>query len=417
MRRLVLPAAIVALLLVVLLLVASALARPAALPAAAGQMRVEQVDPSAYPEITLYVSALDDAGNPQLGLASDDFTLTEDGAPVELSAFGGAGGEAVTSVLVVDRSGSMDDDGKLDGARDAASAFVDLMRPGDQAALIGFSSSSDIETLSDFTSEQEELQAAINRLRPSGGTALYDAVVAGVEQLRAQGGRKLLLVLTDGQDCSVPFDNCPDAEGSRSTLSEAIAYAQAAGQPVAVVGLGAADGINEVVLQQLADETGGRYLYAPQAGELAGLYTDLAAAVQREYRLSYISPRPFYDGTRRDIRVSVGGVEAAGGYTERHLINVVSSPLVGVALLVPLAGLLLLPVALRRRAQGRVPAPLVGSYQPDGAAPILVTSSGPATVPATDPTTIVADVRRCASCATPLRASARFCSRCGAAQE
>jgi len=171
------------------------------------------------------------------------------------------------------------------------------------------------------------------------------------------------------------------------------------------------------VLQQLADETGGRYLYAPQAGELAGLYTDLAAAVQREYRLSYISPRPFYDGTRRDIRVSVGGVEAAGGYTERHLINVVSSPLVGVALLVPLAGLLLLPVALRRRAQGRVPAPLVGSYQPDGAAPILVTSSGPATVPATDPTTIVADVRRCASCATPLRASARFCSRCGAAQE
>jgi hypothetical protein len=71
--------------------------------------------------------------------------------------------------------------------------------------------------------------------------------------------------------------------------------------------------------------------------------------VQQEYLLSYTSPRPFYDGTRRDIEVHVAGVTVGGGYTERHLINVVSSPLVGLILLVPLAGLLVVPEVVSRR--------------------------------------------------------------------
>jgi hypothetical protein len=175
------------------------------------------------------------------------------------------------------------------------------------------------------------------------------------------------------------------------------------------------DGIDEEVLRQIAETTGGRYFYAPRADELSVLYAGLAADVQQEYRLTYISPRPFYDGTQRDIRVSVGGLEVAGGYTERHLINVTSSPLVGVVLLLPLAGLLALPSLLRRRGARAAPAPLVGSYQPTGAAPVLMTSAGSATPPQ-PPAPAAAEIRRCAACDTPLRAGARFCSRCGAVQ-
>jgi Ca-activated chloride channel homolog len=416
MRRALLPATLVALLLVVLLLVASALAPPIGTPAAGGPVRVEQVDTASYPEITLYVSARDAAGNPRADLSAADFAVTEDGVPVELSDFGGLGGEPVSSVLVVDRSGSMDEDDKIEGARDAAGAFVDLMRPGDRAALIAFNH--EARVAQGFTADQGELRDAIERLEAEDGTALYDAVVAGVELLRDEPGRRLLLVLSDGQDCSVPSDSCPDEYGSSNTLQEAIAYAEAAGQPVAVVGLGdragaGDEGIDEAVLQQIAEATGGRYFYAPEAGELAVLYAGLAADVQQEYRLTYVSPRPSYDGTRRDIAVSVGGAAAAGGYTERHLINVVSSPLAGVVLLVPLAGLLLLPGLLRRSA-GRAPAPVVGSYQPEAAVPALVVPAPAAAAPA--PPTIVAGTRRGRRGDTPLRATARFCSRCGAAQ-
>jgi Ca-activated chloride channel family protein len=368
----------------------------------------------------------DDDGDLRGGLSSDDFSVTEDGQPVDLVDFrgGGAGGE-LSAALVIDRSGSMEDDDKIDGARDAAAAFVDQMRPGDQATIIPFSS--EVEPYSDFTDDQDDLREQIGELRADGGTALYDAIVAGVDALRDQSGRRVLLVLADGQDCSAPFDGCPDDAGSRTSLDEAIAYAEQAGQPVYVVGLGDGDTIDADTLQQIADQSGGRYFYAPDAGDLAELYADVAGAVQQEYRLTYVSPRPFYDGTRRDIQVAVGGVAAGTGYTERHLINVVSSPLVGLVLLLPLAGLLALPEIRRRRAArsaggagqtGAAPLapslPLAPSIAPSAAPATIVAPAAPATIVASPPARDAG--QRCGSCHTQLRPGARFCPRCGATQ-
>jgi Ca-activated chloride channel family protein len=420
MRRVALPAAALAMLAVVLLLVASALARPAPAPAA-GQVRVEQVDSARFPEVTLYVSALDESGRPRPGFAPADFAVAEDGVPVAISGFGGLGGEPVSSVLVVDRSGSMEDAGKLDGARAAAAAFVALMRPQDRAAIVAFND--EVRLAQGFTADTVQLDRAIERLRADDGTALYDAVVAGVDLLRDQPGRRLLLVLSDGQD----LRESPDADlrpyGSERTLDEAVAYAVAAGQPVAVVGLGqraaaGEDGVDEATLREIAADTGGQYFYAPRAADLAALYADLAESVQREYRLTYVSPRQFYDGTRRDIAVTVGGVAAAGAYTERHLINVVSSPVAGVVLLLPLAALLALPALARRRGVAGSPAPADASAQPEGVG--LLTAPAPAVpgVPAgaPGPSAIFAGARRCERCDTQLRPAARFCPRCGAAQ-
>lgn len=441
MRRALLPAVLLALLLVMALLVASALGRPAPAAALDGAARVEQVDTSAYPTVTLYVSVRDQAGQLQGGLSSADFAVLEDGAPVDLAAFGGAGAGPVTSVLVVDRSGSMEDDRKLEGAREAALAFIALMRPGDTAALIAFDS--DVELIQTFTDDPVALRAAVERLRPEGGTALYDAMLAGTELLQETAGRRLLVVLSDGQDCREP-NNCPVASGSRSTLTEAITAAQAAGQPVAVVGLGArtgGNGFDEQVLQRIGAETGGRYLYAPRGDELAGLYADLAGAVQQEYQLSYVSPRPFYDGTRRDIRVQVGSVTAAAGYTERHLINVVASPWVGLVLLTPLAALLILPGARRaRRGIGATPVGQASAAEPELALSASMAGAAAVAEPARAagaPATLIEPGRaamaglppdgeaaglaglvseRCTACEAKLRMGAKFCSACGATQ-
>jgi VWFA-related protein len=406
---------------------------------AVSEVRVTQVDTSRYPHVTIYVAATDAAGQPRGGLRQADFAVTEDDTPVEITAFDGGGG-AIAAALVLDRSRSMDERGKLAGAQNAARAFVQQMRPGDQTTLVSFHSRIRAEQM--LTPQRDVLLHAIDRLRADGGTALYDAVVAGVDALAPASGRRVLLLLTDGQDCrDVAESVCPSLYGSDATLDEAIAYANQHEQPLYVVGLGERgrsssdeEGINEAVLQRLADETYGEYFYAPQGDELAALYTRLSSSVQNEYRLSYTSPRPFYDGTRRDIRVSVGGAASSSGYVERHLINVQSNLLVGLLLLLPLVGLLVLPTLARRinwrpggaGSAARSPAArTVPVEDEDDAEPVASRSNGaaeptsgsgaaPAASTATATRAAPATQRFCQACGTPLRPGARFCGTCGA---
>src|SRR5262245_23737210 len=286
---------------------------------------VTQIDTAHYPDVTLYVGVTDPSGKPVGGLTARDFAITEDGQPVTISKFVGGGATSISTVLVIDRSASMNEANKMRSAREAARAFVRQMRPGDQAAVIAFDSQP--EVIVPFTSDTARLDEAIRRIDTGESTALYDSLVAGVDLLKDATGRRALLLVTDGRDCLE--EPCADNPASVATLDGAIKSATAAGQPVQVIGLGDRDdtdertGIDEGVLRQIADKTGGAYFYAPGGDQLADLYRKLSADMQREYALTYHSPRPFYDGTRRDIRVSVGGAPAASsGYVERHLIDV-----------------------------------------------------------------------------------------------
>jgi VWFA-related protein len=350
--------------------------------------RIAQIDSSAYPEITLYVAVEDADGAAHGGLSSDDFTVTEDGVPVEIAAFGGGGSANINTALVVDVSGSMGEERKLAGAQAAAQSFVDMMRPGDETALIAFSD--EPELIEDFSGDSEELGEEIDSLYADGSTALYDSIIAGVDALQASEGRRALLLLTDGRDIISTDSNM---RASDASLEEAIAYAQRYEQSIYVVGLGERNGdrysgIDENVLQRIANETGGSYFYAPRADELAALYTRIAGDIQQEYQLTYTSPRPNYDGTRRDIQVLVGGAASSGIYAERHLINVTSNALVGTVLLLPLLFLLLAPQIARTRKQS------------------------PTAVPVLTPA-ISEEPARCLACSAALRPSARFCSKCG----
>jgi Ca-activated chloride channel family protein len=428
MRRilLLLPLILLLLVLVPIFRTASPIAAPDQSPA-----RVTQVDTAHYPDVTLYVGVTSADGQPVGGLAARDFAVTEDGQPVTIADFAGAAGP-ISTVLVIDRSGSMDENDKIDGAQDAARAFVEQMRPGDQTELITFNQTARVAER--FTGSQDELLRAIDDIDADGGTALYDSMIAGVDALKNVSGRRALLLLTDGQDCRESAI-CPDEYGSRRSLDQAVAYAEQQGQPVYVIGLGdrdsdEQDGIDEGVLRTIAQGTSGEYFYAPSGDQLAELYRTLSAGLQQEYTLTYRSPRPFYDGTRRDIRVSVGGGPAAtGGYVERHLIDVRSDPRVGLLLLLPVLGALLAPTLLRRRTtlgpKGTPGSgPTTDRRPPTPASldsiPIAIDHSpaiGSTIMQPAGLVVIPADVARCTSCdAALLRAGARFCAECGAAQ-
>src|SRR5262249_652570 len=280
--------------LVLLLLALVPLFRQASPVPSAGQSpaRVTQVDTAHYPNVTLYVGVTGKDARPVGGLSAGDFSMTEDGQPVKIDDFAGGAGP-VSTVLVIDRSGSMDQNDKLAGAQAAARAFVEQMRPGDQTELITFNQRTSIDER--FTGSQDDLLRAIDDIDADGGTALYDSMVAGVDALKSASGRRALLLLTDGQDCR-GSTICPAVYASRRSLDQTIRYAEEQGEAVYVIGLGEGgggerDGIDESVLRRIADATSGEYFYAPDGDQLADLYRKLSAGIQQEYMLTYRSPR------------------------------------------------------------------------------------------------------------------------------
>src|SRR3954452_10117781 len=178
MRRILLLLPLILLLLVLVPIFGQA--QPSAAPSPS-PARVTQIDTARYPDVMLYVGVTGADGKPVGGLAAKDFAVTEDGQPVKIDDFAGGAG-TISTVLVIDRSGSMEENDKIDGAQDAARAFVEQMRPGDQPELITFNQTASVAER--FTGSQDELRRAIDDIDADGGPALYDSMVAGVDALK-----------------------------------------------------------------------------------------------------------------------------------------------------------------------------------------------------------------------------------------
>ena len=102
-------------------------------------IRITQVDTSQFPQVTLYVSITDAAGNP-IGVSPSNIIIEENGVPIPLDQIHGVGEVGpLTTLLVMDVSGSMHTDGKLEAAKAAAHSFIDQMRAEDQFGLLTFS--------------------------------------------------------------------------------------------------------------------------------------------------------------------------------------------------------------------------------------------------------------------------------------
>jgi VWFA-related protein len=299
--------------------------------------------------------------------------------------------EQVSSVLVLDHSGSMRDRAsssdqlrKIEALHQAASRFVDLIRPNAQTTLLPFSS--EVESPRPFSQDKEFLKRQIRDLKPSGRTKLYDAAFAGIETLVAENprGRKAVVILTDGRDVD-----------SRRRPEAVIHRAQEAGIPLYTLGFGRPDdvqedilremaeqtggtyhhadtqqrlfeifedlsiqlhddGIDEEGLKKLANETGGKYFPARDVSKLQLLYAQLAEELQTTYTVIFPSWRSKDDGTARKVDISVerNGVRvsevASADYVRPGLVVSEMSLWVYLPLLVILLGLIALPEGLRR---------------------------------------------------------------------
>jgi VWFA-related protein len=323
-------------------------------------IRITQVDTSQFPRVTFYVSVVDSEGNP-VPVNPGRLVIMENGEPIPLDQIEGIGEvDQLTTLLVMDVSGSMNSVNKLDSAKAAAHQYVDQMRPADQAGLLAFNTQTRVVT--PVTSDTEALRAGIDSLAADDDTAMYDALNVAIDQLEGVEGRKAIIVLTDGMDNT-----------SAASAENIIERIGPSGFTISTVGLGVPEGsenylegIDEAGLISLAEQTGGVYGHAEDEESLTRLYQSYAVGLQSEYAISYTSPSALRDGVNRALSVdlvSFAGGETVAGQSEAYnpgglvpeVAQPASWPTFGLLLAVLLALLLIPPIftAVTERVGGQ----------------------------------------------------------------
>jgi Ca-activated chloride channel homolog len=324
----------------------------------APQIRITQVDNSKFPNVTVYVSVTNAAGE-AVGVDPATVQISENGQvmqPVDIQGGGEAVGEEpipVTTMLVMDISGSMDKNDKLAAAKEAAKSYVSQMRPGDQAGLITYDTQ--VYTVQPITSDTAALISAIDGLKTGSDTAMYNALIEAEKALETVSGRKAIIVLTDGLD-----------NKSQSTADDVIAGIGESGLTISAIGFGDVNtvgqaGLDEAALKSVAEQSGGIYGFATDTEALKGLYQQQSRVLQSEYRITYVSPSTLRDGINRNLTVSLTGaaVSTEGQYNPGGVLPEVSSRSWSLFAII-LAGLLVLlfvPMLLNlgRRAFSSIP--------------------------------------------------------------
>lgn len=251
----------------------------------------------------------------------------------------GSGG-GLTVGLVIDRSGSMGspDMTKMNQAKEAARQFVSLLRPADRVALWSFSNGCrlDQDFIGGDAAGKAALNAAINALVPSGGTAFYGCICNAVDRIvREPGEVKAVVALTDG------WENESDLPCARRTdplprpTDLLCAHVEPLGVPVYPIGFGEGEEVAEEKLQEIAECTGGSLNLAPTGPEIEALFLELLEDLRTQYLIEYCSTCFPAASGQIDVEICAGeapvGCEAGqvcglGSYTLRAPPEIERSP-------------------------------------------------------------------------------------------
>lgn len=259
--------------------------------------------------VELFVTVTDRLGRPVDDLAAGDFTVVEEGRPQRIVRFERLRDLPFHAALLLDTSGSMRE--VLPEVERAAYAFLsEVITPHDRAAVIPFADEPRVAAR--FTGSLEVLAGALGGLAADGETKLWDALGFALHYTSGLGGKRALVVLTDGLD-----------SGSRRRFDDLLAYARGSGVALYFVGLGLPAKPPDVRwrLEELARETGGRLFLAARARELGPAYGQLREELSSQYLLAF-QARIEGDRSRfRPVAVEVSRpgatVRAPAGYAPR----------------------------------------------------------------------------------------------------
>jgi Ca-activated chloride channel homolog len=267
-----------------------------------------------------------DGRRPIGGLRAEDFELRDNGV---LQAIDSIALDAVplTVTFVLDTSGSVAGQ-KMSHLSSAVGSVLKGMRQQDRAALVTFSHR--IWQRMALTSDPDRVRRVLTAADAEGGTALNDAVYAGLALSESQEARPLVLVFSDGLDNAswLPSDTVEQA----ARRADAVVYGVAVAAGVTYTTPGSfgvrsrelqvpryAPGQTDF-LEAVASATGGRVLKADTTTNLPKAFDEILQEFRTRYQLTY-SPRGVDAPGWHTIDVKVRGrradVRARRGYERR----------------------------------------------------------------------------------------------------
>jgi VWFA-related protein len=262
-------------------------------------------------------------------LTKNDFEIKEDNILQKITYFTRETDTPLTLAIMIDTSPSQER--VLDVEQREAKAFLhQVLRPKDLVCVIHFDL--EVELLRDFTIDQRLLDNAIDEtvinggghgVLPSplptssvGGTHLYDSVYLAAHELMShEVGRKVLILLTDGED-----------QGSRESLAQALEAAQKSDCIIyaidivdrAFYGFGNMGFNGDSVLRKLCQQTGGDVIKVKNIKNTSAAFQEIADELRTQYLLGYTPSSPRKDPGFRKIKVRVTHgnykVQARSGY-------------------------------------------------------------------------------------------------------
>ena len=247
-------------------------------------------------EVSLIFTVTDKKGHYNPNLKLSDFALLDDQkAPAKVNSFHQQINLPLRVGLLIDASTSIRS--RFDFEKQAATEFLlqVLKSRADRAFVMGFDVVPNVTA--DWSNNIDSLTRGVDRLRPGGGTALYDAVYTACRDklLSERGGepvRKAMILISDGDD-----------DQSRVHQDEAIKMCERAETIIYAVSTNwtPSRGMGDRALTTLSESTGGEAFFPPSVEEMSNSFRDIQEELRSQYALNY-TPADFkYDGVFRPI--------------------------------------------------------------------------------------------------------------------
>ena len=246
--------------------------------------------------VTTAVTVRDAEGRLVTSLEHKDFTIEEDGVPQPITLFTKER-VPVSLSLAVDISDSMRGQRLVD-ARGALGHFLDrLLALEDEASLIGFNH--EARLFHGWAIERAGMRSRLADMKPSGGTAMYDAIDVSLPLFDSrQHQRAAIVLVSDGADTA--SDTTPTALKQKLNRTDVFLYA---------IGIDSLDArnstrINPFTLQELTSQGGGYTEIIRNTDELGPATQRIAEELNNQYMLGY-TPTRRANGSYHTVRVKV----------------------------------------------------------------------------------------------------------------
>jgi Ca-activated chloride channel family protein len=252
----------------------------------------------------LFVSVTQD-GQRTLSLTQEDFQIFDNGVPQEIVTFG-RDELPLTAVLLLDTSESMREK-EIEAIRRGAKAFLDGMKPADEAMVALFSDR--LLRLTPFTADKAVLASTLGGVKSAGGTAVNDFLYLSLKALEMRQGQRVVVLFSDGSDVHSVL---PAADVLwKARAGQALIYwIQLGGKHQSFTSSWRDYTANDREyedLEKAVRESGGRILPIERVGELEHAFVTILRELREQYALGYYPSNAKGDGKWHKIDVRVRG--------------------------------------------------------------------------------------------------------------